>query len=242
MSELRDTGERMIPAGEGEVSYVFARHRFVYTIVRPWVEGKRVLDIGCGTGYGSALLAETASFVQGIDYSPEAISYCAAHYVSPSLEFRCLRAEEMHYDREFDAAVSFQVIEHLSDADRFLDTISAAVRRGGMIYLTTPNLRAPEKDGSSNPFHQNEMNYDQMEKLLSAHFASFQLLGIGYKSPSRLRTFLQNTPFYRLGKFVNRRSPIKKIADSALRLTSFALLRTNVARDAIDLFAICNNG
>ncbi len=240
-SKLNDTGERMIPAGEGEVSYVFARHKFAYECVRPQVAGKRVLDIGCGTGYGCAILSETASFVQGIDYSAEAISYCNTHYASGAVAFRHLPVEEMTFHHEFDAAVSFQVIEHLADTNRFLSRVSDAVRPGGIIFLTTPNVRRPEQGTSDNPFHQNEMNYEQLRTFLSNHFSSFELLGIGYRSSSALRTFLQSTPFYRLGKYLNRGNPIKKIADSAMHLTSFSVLRANVARDAIDLFAICTN-
>ncbi len=238
---LDDTGERMIPAAEGEVSFVFARHEFAYRQAAQFVSGKRVLDVGCGTGYGAHLLAATAARVEAVDYSNEAIAYCAEHYSRPNLSYRKLRAEDLAFKQEFDVALSFQVIEHLHDTSAFLASLTAAVRPGGIILLTTPNARPSVNPQDPNPFHFNEMNYDQFHALLARHFTRFELLGIGYRSPNLLRRIVQNSPLYRLGKLVGRRSPIKKIARSAMDLTSFDVLRTNVSRDAIDLFAVCTN-
>jgi 2-polyprenyl-3-methyl-5-hydroxy-6-metoxy-1,4-benzoquinol methylase len=240
-SSLDDTGERMIPAGDDEVSFVYARHEFAYRHVAQFVSCRQAIDVGCGTGYGTALLARTATFVEGVDYSAEAIAFCNSHYAASNILFRQSRAEELSSDRRFDVAVSFQVIEHLQDTDGFLQRLSSVVRPGGTIFLTTPNARAVVREKDANPFHHSEMNHGQMEQLLTAHFRSFELLGIGYRSPNLLRSVLQNSPLYRIGKYFGRRNPIKKIARGTMRLTDFAVLRSNVARDAIDLFAVCTN-
>jgi len=238
---LRDTGERMIPTGEGEVSYVFARHKFAYEQAKRYAQGCRVLDVGCGTGYGCKILSEVASSVVGIDYSAEAVAYCNANSTAPNVLFEHANATDIAFNREFDLALSFQVIEHHSNPPLFLKKIKQAVRPGGTILLTTPNAREPVRKGEENPFHENEMNYEQFKKLLSEHFSSFELLGIGYASPNKLRTLIQRSPLYRLGKYFNRKNPIKKLANATMNLTNFQVLHTDIAHDAIDLFAICKN-
>jgi 2-polyprenyl-3-methyl-5-hydroxy-6-metoxy-1,4-benzoquinol methylase len=79
-AELRDTGERIIPTAEKEVSFVFERHKFAYTYALNFVDNKKVLDVGCGTGYGCKILSQRAKMIWGIDYDEEAIAYCKKFY------------------------------------------------------------------------------------------------------------------------------------------------------------------
>ena len=239
MTTLPDTGERMIPTAEGELSVVFARHRFTYEYALQFAEHKRVLDVGCGTGYGSKLLAARASSVLGLDQDTNAISYSREHSGAQNIRFVQGNAEELAFRDEFDVAVSFQVIEHVDDTDDFVRRIKEAVKTGGTILLTTPNARDKGTRPSDNPFHVNEMNHREFSELLTRHFTSFELLGIGYAAPSRLRSIVQRSPLYALGRYLKRRSPIKKFADRALNLTDYAIVSTNVERDAIDLLAVC---
>jgi 2-polyprenyl-3-methyl-5-hydroxy-6-metoxy-1,4-benzoquinol methylase len=61
------TGERTVP-GIPEENYWFRRHEVAYRFALPLVAGKRVLEVGCGEGYGTSLLASSASHVVGLDY------------------------------------------------------------------------------------------------------------------------------------------------------------------------------
>ncbi|MBI1803371.1 MAG: class I SAM-dependent methyltransferase [Ignavibacteriae bacterium] len=239
---LNDTGERMIPTGDGEVSFVFARHRFAYQYARQFVEGKSVIDLGCGTGYGCKMLAESAAFVQGIDHDARAIDFCRKNYPASNIRYAQMDAASLSLDRRFDVAVSFQVIEHLSAPGTFIDQIKNIVEPGGTIIISTPNVRTPTKASNANPFHYSEMNYQQFEHLLSTKFRSFNLHGVGYAAPNRLRVVMQSLPFYRhVGRLFKRTSSIKKIAGAALDMTNFRVMTTDIARDAIDLLAICRN-
>src|SRR5947209_13153368 len=79
------TGERLIP-GEVDIDLLnehMARYNFAARLTR----GKRVLDAGCGAGYGSAELAGSAASVVGVDVAPEAIAFARAHYELPNLRF-----------------------------------------------------------------------------------------------------------------------------------------------------------
>src|SRR3954466_7962344 len=79
------TGERLIP-GQGDVD-LLNEHMARYTFAARLTRGKRVLDAGCGAGYGSAELAQSALSVVGLDVAPEAIDFANAHYQAPNLRF-----------------------------------------------------------------------------------------------------------------------------------------------------------
>lgn len=239
-SELHDDGERIIPTEEGEVSFVFSRHKFAYQYAQDFVKGKTVIDIGCGTGYGSKILAEQAKLVHGIDYHPEAITYCKTHYNAPNIHFFQQDATKLNGDQEFDVAVCFQAIEHFEQIDDFLQRVKRLVKINGKILISTPNVKNSKKL-RENPFHVNEMNYTQFNNILQKHFESFELLGVGYASKNKLRKFLGKMPFYQWGKILKRQSKIKKFAGRTLNMTNFKILNTNVANEAADLLAVCNN-
>src|SRR3954447_7147702 len=79
------TGERLIP-GQVDIDLLnehMARYHFAVRLAR----GKRVLDAGCGAGYGSAALAEVAERVTAIDIAQEAVDYARAHYDAANLAF-----------------------------------------------------------------------------------------------------------------------------------------------------------
>ena len=79
------TGERVVP---GQVNDdLWNEHMARYAFARMYARGKRVLDAGCGTGYGSAELAQSAAIVTGLDIAPDSISYCRANYKLPGLQF-----------------------------------------------------------------------------------------------------------------------------------------------------------
>ena len=240
-SELPDTGERIIPARETEVSIVFARHRCAYQYADNFVSGKTVIDIGCGTGYGCSLLAHKATRVVGIDQDANAIAYCREQYPGSNIEYREADAAALDIAETFDVATSFQVIEHLPDPSKFLVRIKRCVKPGGMILITTPNSRTGSTGVADNPFHTSEMNYIEFSEVIRQSFREFKILGVGYASKNRYREFLIRSPLYRLGRLLKRGSALKKLAAGAMRMTEFRVSEQHVAEEAIDLLALCTN-
>ncbi len=164
------TGERVLP---GEVDAdLFHEHFSRYAFARRFASGKRVLDMACGSGYGSATLAEVAADVIGIDVSEEAVAYAREHYHRENLRF-----EPGDASREiagtFDLIVAFEVIEHLSDWEALLLSASAALSGYGLFLVSTPNkpLYAEARGESGrNPFHVHEFEYGEFRDALGRVF------------------------------------------------------------------------
>lgn len=175
--ELNFTGERVVPGKTPRplVLEHLARYHLALTLLNL---GSSVLDVGCGTGYGTALLASKAARVAGVDIAREAIQYARANYVGPNLSFACADCRRLPFpDSLFDRAVLFEVIEHVSEQATCLSEIRRVLTPQGVLILSTPDPAGPTKgiDGS-NPFHIKELQEHELLELLRQHFGHVQLL------------------------------------------------------------------
>ena len=99
-----------------------------------------VLDLGCGEGYGTALLSRAVGEIVGVDVDEAAIAHAASRYASDNCRFRRHDGERLPFeDAAFDAVVSFQVIEHVPGDRMYVSEVSRVLRPGGQLVLTTPN-------------------------------------------------------------------------------------------------------
>ncbi len=190
------TGERTLPDIAAE-NYWFQRHLFAYRELLPRVEGLRVLDLGCGEGYGADLLADRAAEVVALDLAPEAVYHARRKYRRPNLRFDYGDVCELPYaEGEFDAVVSLQVLEHLHEPDRYMAEIVRVLRVGGQAYLTTPNrlIISPGQDHPVCPFHVFEFDAAQFREYARRFFAEVDISGVFHGR--RLAGFepLENAP------------------------------------------------
>ena len=238
---LQDSGERIIPPQEGEVSVVFEHHKFTYDVTSKHIFNKDVLDVGCGTGYGAAILANHARTVTGIDYHIPALEYCKNIYSANNIAYSGMEAVSLAFkDDCFDIATSFQVIEHISDVRKFLKELKRVVKPGGLIFISTPNVSDKAKKSSNNSFHVNEMSYYDLNELLTSEFNSFKIEGQTYSSGGVLKTMIRKLPLYNWGAMLKRNSKFKKYVSQILGLTSYTSTIKGAAT-SMDLYAICNN-
>jgi SAM-dependent methyltransferase len=132
----------------------------------------RGLDLGCGIGYGSFVLANCSRLeVTGIDISPDTINMAKKKYSHPRLEYRALDALDLPFESEsFDVAVSFENIEHVADRRRYLEGCARVLKKGGQLILSAPNADFFRRTGTLNPFHLSEPTYDELKVDLQTLF------------------------------------------------------------------------
>jgi SAM-dependent methyltransferase len=172
------TGERVIP---GQVNAdLWSEHVARYAFARRYAQGKRVLDAGCGTGYGSAELAQSAVEVTGLDIAAEAIEYARANYPIPGLRFVESSCTALPFPVEsFDLLVAFEVIEHLADYRAFIDEAARVLTREGLFIVSSPNKRYYGKtraETGPNPYHEHEFEADELVRELERVFPNVRLL------------------------------------------------------------------
>lgn len=166
------TGERIIP---GKVDPdLLNEHLARYAFAARLSRGKRVLDAGCGAGYGSVELARHALSVAGVDASADAIEFARENYRLPNLTFERASVEALpHPDASFEMVVAFEVIEHLENWRAFLLEARRVLAPSGQFIVSTPNrlyyAETRERAGP-NPFHVHEFEFAEFREELSTVF------------------------------------------------------------------------
>ena len=173
---MKFTGERVIP-GECEPD-LLNEHMARYRFAQRFAAGKVVLDAACGSGYGTALLAENAKTVVGCDISHEAIEYARQAYGAAKssglrVEYNACDCLALPFQSaRFDLVVAFEIIEHLENPEAFLQEMDRVLALGGILIVSTPNrLYYTEERGEINPFHLHEFSFDEFDRSLQAHFS-----------------------------------------------------------------------
>nr|WP_253773561.1 class I SAM-dependent methyltransferase [Goodfellowiella coeruleoviolacea] len=170
------TGERTVP-GIPEENYWFRRHEAAYLALLPHCRDARVVEAGCGEGYGAALIAETAAVVLALDYDELTATHVARRYPGVRVVRGNLAALPVG-SASADVVANLQVIEHLWDQEGFLVECRRVLRPGGRLLLTTPNRLtfSPGRDTPLNPFHTRELAPAELAELLVAAGFTVELL------------------------------------------------------------------
>lgn len=176
-------GERVIPGQTPE--RIYDDHIARYKFASQYVVNKKVLDVACGTGYGSKyLLSQGAKEVVGVDISDEAIKYARQHYTDDKLIFLKADATNLSFPESFfDVVVSFETIEHLENYQKYLSEINRILKTDGILLISSPNrlVTSPDypkrKKSPDNPFHFVEFTETELIDLLKNNFKEIKVLG-----------------------------------------------------------------
>jgi 2-polyprenyl-3-methyl-5-hydroxy-6-metoxy-1,4-benzoquinol methylase len=160
-------------------SALIRMHLARYEFAKGFVNGKSVLDVACGSGYGSAMLKRAgASKVVGIDISSQTIEYAKTHFHDDRIEFVIGDAENLASYRGFEVAISFETIEHLQHPEIFLEEIALSLAPRGTLIISTPHRESGKMFVKhQNPYHIREWTLEEFKELLSKHFQVTNIYG-----------------------------------------------------------------
>jgi len=233
------TGERTLP-DVPEENYWYRRHLVVYEWITGRVGGKRVVDMACGEGYGSNVLAGAAAGVVGVDANPEAHEHARLRYARPNLRFERDLVES--FAEPCDAVVFLQTIEHVQDPGAILEHFKNMLASGGVAYVSTPNLLTlapPGAEKSDNPWHVKEYRANEFRALCEAHFPRVELLGLFHARRLRAHEIAIGLGWDRLHKALRLTKPFYDRFTPAIASSDFRLGTGNLDA-ALDFVAVCH--
>jgi SAM-dependent methyltransferase len=232
------TGERTLP-DVPEENYWYQRHLGVYQWIAARAGGRRIVDLACGEGYGSAVLGRTAASVVGVDANPEAFEHARLKYTSERVSFARDLVETWQGD--VDCVVFLQTIEHVQDPDAVLEHVKRLIGPKGIAYISTPNVLTLAPKGaerSGNPWHVREYRPQEYRALCERHFRSVDLLGLFHARKLRAhQVAIERLGWDAIHARLGITTPFYDRFTPAISVRDFRLRRGDLTR-ALDLLAV----
>jgi len=181
-------------------AYLVAEHlsRYQFVATSGLVEGRRVLDIACGIGYGAERLkkAGARSVIAGDLHFPS-LKYGQETFQQEKLVFVQANGERLPFPADaFDLVVSLETIEHLNDPEQFLGEVRRVLTTRGIFIVSTPNRKIsnPGKtlaDQPRNQFHRREYSRSELVSLLRPFFSETTFFGQRLEKGRNQNTWLR---------------------------------------------------
>ncbi|WP_269931498.1 glycoside hydrolase family 99-like domain-containing protein [Aminobacter sp. HY435] len=173
--KMEMTGERYVSSLTGQIQNEHY-HRYLFSL--QFGNGKRVLDVACGEGYGCHLLSQVASEVVGVDLDVGTVDYARRTYGTASVRFVAADATKLPFeDASFDVVTSFETIEHFEGHEAFLAEVARVLRPDGILIISSPNRTVyTEQNNHHNPFHLRELDREEFLSALGGHFSDVAIL------------------------------------------------------------------
>jgi 2-polyprenyl-3-methyl-5-hydroxy-6-metoxy-1,4-benzoquinol methylase len=231
---LELTGERTLPDVPAE-NYWFRRHLAVYEWIAERCAGLEVVDMACGEGYGTDVLARRARLVTGVDANPEAYEHARAKYTRAGVRFARDLIET--YVQPCDAVVFLQTIEHVMEPEKVLAHFKAMA---GTVYVSTPNLLTlapPGAEKSDNPWHLREYRAREFRALCERVFDRVELYGLFHARKLRMHELALRAGWDGVHSALRITKPFYDRFTPAISARDFALRQGPLDR-ALDFVAV----
>ena len=212
--KIEFTGERFMPEAP-EQDTLIQRHFAAYEFSESFINGKTVLGLGCGEGYGCAYLARKAGKVIGVDIDKDIITYARKKYKKDNLSFEVMDVTKLNFlDKTFDVIVSSHVIEHIKEVRNYLEEIRRALKSKGTCIFATPNRKPRLKQGQKpfNVYHIREFDWQELESLLREAFDNVKIYGLEASEKAfkfEMQRIHPNTIYDKFGKMLTGMDVLK---------------------------------
>jgi len=248
--EVEFTGERFIPSKRGAIEF---EHLHRYHLAKALVKDKKVLDVACGEGYGSNILAELAETVTGVDICEITISNAKTNYTKNNLEFHSGNMSDIPMaDSSVDIVISFETIEHGDKHEEFMKEIKRVLKPEGFLIISSPDkLEYTDIPSFSNSYHVKELYLDDFKVLLSKYFKNTQILGqrvvygsliVNESKPSHFDNFiLKNSSIEKDSKLLHPIYDIAICSDTEIAPMPSSFWEQNNAEDPLNQIDELNN-
>ncbi len=154
---------------------LFHQHAARYYFAADYIQSKKVLDFGCGEGYGSEIMLETAGNLVALDISSEAVRITRDRLKIPVIQADARYAP--FSASSFEVLVSFEVFEHITSVDKYIAEACRILTPGGSFIFSTPNVETHPLAGL-NPYHVREYTVNEVRQLvISAGFSKLRIFG-----------------------------------------------------------------
>ncbi|ARE86581.1 class I SAM-dependent methyltransferase [Clostridium formicaceticum] len=190
------TGERIIPKLMNPKNGLVIEHIARYAFANEFCKG-RVLDIACGSGYGSEILLtdnDKITKLVGIDISTESIAYAKQHYSFPQTSYYTDNAlnKDLHtIYGTFDTIISFETIEHFEGDEIFVQNLYNLLKPNGTLIISTPFGRGKDHPCSC-PFHVFQYTEEEFLEVLKP----FQQIAMYHQIDSTIELPKEDQKYY----------------------------------------------
>ena len=150
------------------IIYHLVRYKFVTGFVKPTDD---ILDIACGTGYGTRMLSDYCKSVTGMDINKETVDYATKLYGGENRKY--LQGDILEVKGQYDIIVSYETIEHISKEEGLLaiKKLKDCLKPNGILFMSTPKrLPREERSPGRAEFHKHEYDYEDFIALLNGSF------------------------------------------------------------------------
>jgi 2-polyprenyl-3-methyl-5-hydroxy-6-metoxy-1,4-benzoquinol methylase len=166
---MKFTGERVVPNDMKDRPDIYSEHLIRYAIAMNYCGNMEILDVACGTGYGTKIL-DSVGKAWGGDNNPESIQYAQEIYGLENIEIIDLETQTILsvFNKKFDVIVSFETIEHLENPKYFLKNVREALAEDGLFIFSAPVQ-------NRSPFHKHIYNYRQATEIGNGDFQNIRI-------------------------------------------------------------------